>query len=224
MSLRELNIRSLQHYLYCPHRWGLMEIGRVWSENFFVTRANLMHERVHNPDTVHSNRNGRVYTAVPVYNDLEPYLLYGVTDCLELLSDQTGVEIQGEKGHFRIRIIEYKPTAPRAEEARTEDIMQVFAQKICVDYIFGSDSEGFLYYADTKKRVKLAFDENFEAYDKMLRSTLAEMRNALEQGKIPEIRKGQKCSGCSLKEICMPAQRVSSNIREEIEKISGGSI
>lgn len=33
----EISIRSLQHFLYCPHRWGLLEIGKVWAENYFVT-------------------------------------------------------------------------------------------------------------------------------------------------------------------------------------------
>ena len=49
MKENEISIRSIQHYLYCPHRWGLIEIDRAWAENYFVTKANLMHERVHTP-------------------------------------------------------------------------------------------------------------------------------------------------------------------------------
>ena len=29
MSSVEITIRSIQHYLYCPHRWGLLEIDKV---------------------------------------------------------------------------------------------------------------------------------------------------------------------------------------------------
>ena len=47
MSSVEITIRSIQHYLYCPHRWGLLEIDKAWEENIFVTKANLMHKRVH---------------------------------------------------------------------------------------------------------------------------------------------------------------------------------
>lgn len=47
MSSVEIAIRSIQHYLYCPHRWGLLEIDKAWEENIFVTKANLMHKRVH---------------------------------------------------------------------------------------------------------------------------------------------------------------------------------
>ena len=37
MKTQEIAIRSIQHYMYCPHRWGLMEIDRAWAENAFVT-------------------------------------------------------------------------------------------------------------------------------------------------------------------------------------------
>ncbi len=97
MSAAEITIRSVQHYLYCPHRWGLLEIDKAWAENVFVTKANLMHERVHNPETVYTARGKKVFSSVPVYHDLEPYNLYGVTDCLELTESSKGVSIQGSQ-------------------------------------------------------------------------------------------------------------------------------
>lgn len=84
MMSDEITIRSIQHYMYCPHRWGLLEIDCAWAENVFVTKANFMHERVHNPDKNYSSRGKKVFTAVPVYNDQKEYNLYGVTGCLEL--------------------------------------------------------------------------------------------------------------------------------------------
>ena len=73
MTGAEIAIRSVQHYMYCPHRWGLLEIGRAWAENIFVTKANLMHERVHDPDRHYTVRGRKVFTSVPVYNELEVY-------------------------------------------------------------------------------------------------------------------------------------------------------
>ncbi len=35
--------------------------------------------------------------------------------------------------------------------------MQVFAQKICVDYTFGGDCDGVLYYADVKKEYRCPY-------------------------------------------------------------------
>ena len=61
--------------------------------------------------------------------------------------------------------------------------------------------------------------ENFAVYDAKLKTILEEMRGYLNAGKIPAIRKGQKCSGCSMKDLCMPNIRQIKSIQSEIEKI-----
>lgn len=217
----EIKIRSVQQYMYCPHRWGLMEIGKVWAENAFVTKANLMHERVHDPERTYSSRGRKVYTSVQVYRDEFPYNLYGVTDCLELTADGDGVLLPDGSRRCRIQIVEYKPTKPKDKDWHEEDLMQVFAQKICVDSVFKTDAEGYLYYADVKKRIKLPLRENYALYDEYLKKLLAEMRGYLSRGEIPAIRKGQKCSGCSMKDLCMPTLKSRTGIREEIRRIGG---
>lgn len=219
MTGTEITIRSVQHYMYCPHRWGLLEIDRAWAENVFVTKANLLHERVHDPERHYTTRGRKVFTSVPVYNDLEAYNLYGVTDCLELTEDSQGISIDGSKASYQICIVEYKPTRPMKKEYHEEDLMQVFAQKICVDYVFGGDCDAVLYYADVKKRVPLPVKENFTEYDQRLRQMLAEMRGFLEEGMIPAIPKGQKCGGCSMRDLCMPSIKKIESVRTEIEKI-----
>lgn len=219
MKTAEITIRSIQHFMYCPHRWGLLEIDEAWAENFFVTKANLMHERVHDPEKNYIARGKKVFTSIPVYNDLEEYNLYGITDCLELIADKNGVSIDESEERYQIRIVEYKPTKPKDQEYRKEDLMQVFAQKICVDFIFGCDCDGILYYGDVKKRVQLPLKENYKEYDGYLKNILKEMRKYLKDGVIPPIRKGQKCSGCSMKDLCMPSIKPVKSIKKEIEKI-----
>lgn len=97
--------------------------------------------------------------------------------------------------------------------------MQVFAQKICVDYIFNCDCDGVLYYADVKKRIRLPLKENFSEYDDILKRTLAEMRDLISKGKIPEIVKNHNCSGCSMKDICMPTLKTPVSVRDSIKKV-----
>lgn len=217
--MQEIAIRSIQHYMYCPHRWGLLEIDRAWAENVFVTKANLMHKRVHNRDNSYVSKGKKTFTSVPVYNDLQEYNLYGVTDCLELILDADGICIGESDGKYKICIVEYKPTKPKHVDFHEEDLIQVFAQKVCVDYVFGGDCEAVIYYADCKKRVHLPLSENYEEYNFRLKQLLREIRSHLDTGKIPPIRKGQKCSGCSLKDICMPSLRTVGNIQSAIEKI-----
>lgn len=200
----EISIRAIQHYLYCPHRWGLLEIDRAWAENVFVTKANLLHGRVHDPDSHYTTGRKKVFTSVPVYHDDPKYNLYGIVDCLELTEDTSGVSIENMPGKYRICIVEYKPTKPKDKEYHEEDLMQVFAQKLCVDYVFGGDCEAVLYYADVKKRIRLPLQENFARYEEALAAILEDMRDRMATGKIPKIRVGQKCSGCSMADMCMP--------------------
>lgn len=151
MNSIDITIRAVQHYLYCPHRWGLIEINKCWAENIFVTRANLLHERVHDPDRRYTLRGKKVFTSVPVYNDLKQYSLYGVVDCIEGRKSEFGVVVPGYSDKYELCIVEYKPTKPKNSDYNYDDLMQVFAQKLCVDYVFQCDCEAVLYYADAKK-------------------------------------------------------------------------
>ena len=221
MSGSEVTIRSIQHFLYCPHRWGLIEIENAWAENFYVTKANLIHERVHNPENVYALRGKKVFTSVPVFNDLEQYNLYGVVDCLELTKDINGISINNSDDKYKISIVEYKPTHPKEGQCHEDDAMQVFAQKICVDYVFGGNCNAEIFYADIKKRVTLPVKEQFFMYDNSLKAILQKMRYYLDNGIVPQIEKKQKCSGCSMKEMCMPSLKQKRSIREEIAQIEG---
>ncbi|MCI8631889.1 MAG: CRISPR-associated protein Cas4 [Lachnospiraceae bacterium] len=207
MEANDISIRSIQHYLYCAHRWGLTEIEQAWAENMFVTKANIMHERVHDEKAAYSSVRGKCYTSVSIYNDEEAYGLYGKTDCLEV----------GGDGKFVI--VEYKPTKPKNQEYNFDDSMQVFAQKICVDYVFDCDCEGALYYGDVKKRYRLPLRENYAEYDMKLREVIKQMRSYIKSGTVPPIPEGQRCSGCSFADICMPKARSLINVRKEIERV-----
>ncbi len=202
MTEESVSIRSIQHWLYCRHRWGLLEIDCAWAENYYVTKANLLHRRVHE-DNRYVSKAKVSHTGVTVFNDLPQYGLFGVTDCLEEL-------------HGQYTIVEYKPTQPKSKLYRHEDLMQVFAQKLCVDYVFRCNSTGVLYYADTRKRVKLPLQENYENFDAELKRILREMRKHIREGTIPHIEKGQKCSGCSMKDLCMPDRKKHSSLQKTI--------
>lgn len=210
----DISIRSIQHYLYCAHRWGLIEIGKVWAENYFVTKANLLHQNVHEANT-YTKKGKKVFSAISVYHDL--YHLYGVVDCIEGTVSQNGVALIGEDKKYDLCIVEYKPTKPKNQAYHYEDVMQVFAQKLCVDYVFGCDCDAVLYYADVKQRVTLPFRENFATYMQELKRILKEMEHYLKQGKIPPIKRSQYCNGCSLKDVCMPTKKSFISIKQQIE-------
>ena len=53
-----------------------------------------------------------------------------MTDCMELHENKNGISINGSKEKYQIVIVEYKPTKPKNQEYREDDLMQVFAQKV----------------------------------------------------------------------------------------------
>lgn len=200
-----ISFRSLQHYLYCPHRWGLMEIDRAWAENFYVVKANALHERAHS-GVSYSLRGRKTYTDVDLWN--EELGIIGKTDCIEESKDG-------------LCIVEYKPTKPKTELVRHDDAMQLFAQKLCADAIFETDCKVQIYYADVKRRFNVSFDSSF---DSELTVILSEMRRYIARGEVPPVRKKQNCSGCSMKDMCMPqvvkskqAQSVKAAVMKECE-------
>lgn len=210
-AMSTINIRMVQHYLYCPHRWGLLEIDRAWAENYFVVRAELLHQRVHDGQRSYTARQ-RVFTSVPVWNDEPEYDLYGVADCLE-----QGMSSGSERN---LTIVEYKPTRPKSGDFHEADALQVFAQKICADYVFGGKCGAELYYADCRRRVVLPFDEQYDYYDRLLQQVLVEIRGHLAQGSIPPKPRGQKCGGCSMKDLCMPQLKPGGRLRQQITALA----
>lgn len=225
VNARTINIRTIQHYMYCPRRWGLLEINNDWVENAFVVKADIMHGRVHDGSHSFSDRNKTVRSSIALYNDLPEYDLFGIADCVEFVKDKNGIKVKGLPDSYAIKIVEYKPKPPKDCDYHETDAIQVFAQKICADYIWGGDAECFVYYSDTKKRVRLPFDSMFEHYDNILKKMLREMREIWEKNEIPARKKGQKCTGCSIKDVCFykdsaysVKSEISKNMCEEVEK------
>lgn len=215
-----VNIRSIQHYMYCPRRYALLEVNNDWAENAFVVKANIMHENVHDGSHSFSDSNKIVRSAVSIYNDELEYDLYGITDCIEFVKSANGTFIEELSGKYDVRIVEYKPKPPKDKPYHESDAIQVFAQKLCVDYVFGCDSEGYIYYSETKKRIKLPFKSDYERYDIMLKEYLFNMRKIISENNIPPKVKGQKCSGCSIQDVCFPKEK-KYNVKQMILSKTG---
>ena len=214
----QIALRDIQHFLYCPHRWGLMTIDCAWAENLYVVKANLLHDRVHDPKQSYTLRGRKVFTSVPVYCDLPPYMIAGVADCIEGEPSASGVRMDKSGRLYRLCVVEYKPTRPKDRDYHEDDAMQAFAQKVCVDSVFHCDCEAALYYADEKKRVPLPFQAEKARWDEALRGTLSQMRGYLARNEIPPVPQGQHCGGCSMKDLCMPTLKRRFTVREQIAR------
>lgn len=198
-----------------------MEINNDWAENVQVVKANLMHERVHSGEHDYSSAIKKVRSSLSVYND--ELDIFGIVDCVEFIKDNAGTFIGEFDGRYKVKIIEYKPTKPKYNDFWESDAIQVFAQKLCVDYVFNCDSEAYIYYSDIRKRIELPFSESYGRYMKQIDEYLTSMKVYLSRDEIPQIRKGQKCSGCSLSDICMPKCGIS-DIKKQIFSLLEDSI
>lgn len=216
MSEIEITIRSIQHFLYCPHRWGLLEIDQAWAENSFVTKANLLHEVVHDPNNHITSRGKKIFNSVKVYNDLPELNIYGVLDTLEAIPSPSGVSIASTNQTYELCIVEHKPTKPKSGDYNQDDLIQVFAQKICIDYIFNTDCRAEIFYHDVRRRYPLPLKEYYSEYMSMLRESLQIMRGYILSGYIPKIEKNKNCNGCSMKDLCMPKLSNKATTKEQI--------
>ncbi len=194
----DITIRSIQQYLYCKHRFGLIEFDCSFEKNFYVYRGDLLHLNVDQKKGMTSR--GVIHECeVTVYHD--EWNLYGVVDRLEFRKNSEGVYISKYDDYFDMTIVEYKATAPKDNTYRYEDKMQVLAQKICIDQMFQTNAKAYFYYGNTRKRVLVEFIEEDYIF---LRNTIQEMMEWIEKQEIPPYDQKQKCSGCSIRNICLP--------------------
>lgn len=198
-----LTIRSIQHFQYCKRRWGLLEINQDWLSNASVSKANLMHERVHNNQSNYISKNKIVKNSMAIYIDNEEFDIQGELDSIEFIKDVNAEYIKNLQGNYCVTIIEYKPTAPKVKEKINEaDKMQLFIQKLCVDWLFECNANTSIYFGNTKRRYNVNFE--YEKYYTKLKNIINEIYYYLDNQIIPQKERGQKCSGCSMKNLCFP--------------------
>ncbi len=210
-----IQIRALQHYLYCPHRWGMLHIEGLWNENSSTVKSELGHVNVHSDKLSHVNRNKVCCTDVTVYS--ETLGIYGKVDMLEFVRSESGAYIDGLGGRYFANVIEYKPTAPKnTHQGGVEaDHLQLYAQCRCVGELFKCEVAPYILYIDAHRRVKVEFsDVDFQNLVKAIGEIDAYMRDGI----VPKAEYGTKCSGCSMIDTCMPRLK-SSGVKKKILEI-----
>ena len=208
-----VNIRDIQHYMYCPRRFALLNVNNDWHENAYIVLANIMHENVSSGK--HKVISPNKYELSNVYLYEDDIDILGIADCIEFIPDTAGTYIERFDGCFKINIIEYKPTKPKTADFNETDAIQAFGYKLCADHIWHCEAGAYIYYKDVHKRIKLPFTSEYDKYKKMLYNCIENMNDILMKNSIPFREKTQNCSGCSLHDICMP-KATKINIKKQI--------
>jgi CRISPR-associated exonuclease Cas4 len=181
-------ISALQHAVYCLRQAALIHLERMWEENRFTAEGQVLHVSADKPGSRHV-RGVRRVTALPLAS--RRHNIAGVADL---------VEFRREGGREIPFPVEYKRGKPKLHRA---DEVQLCAQALCLEEMTGQAvPQGALFYAQTKRRVEVPFDEN-------LRTETTAVIGALRQvfasrNTPPPTVKKDRCRACSLLDLCRP--------------------
>jgi CRISPR-associated exonuclease Cas4 len=189
MPLEPIYLSRLQHYLYCPRQFALIELEDIWTENQFTAEGQVLHQRVNQAD---QQKRGEVRTVWASRLSNEELGIEGVADVVEYHRQADGTEIPYP--------IEYKRGKPKAHRA---DEVQLCAQALCLEEMHGvTVPEGALFYGEVRRRHPVVFDAELRA---LTAQTIQACRTIVQTKTTPKaIYNSRKCNACSLIEQCHP--------------------
>ena len=184
-----------------------------WQENVRTVEGNLLHEKAHNPLN-NEKRNGVIITrAMPIHS--KELGVSGECDVVEFhqVSESEGISLAGRDGFYQVVPIEYKKGKPKKNDI---DILQLVSQVLCLEEMLCCQIPvGYLFYGETKRRVKVDIEEAIREKTKAL---WKEMHGYYERKYTPKVKWSKSCNACSLKDICLPVLGKGKRVVDYIEK------
>jgi CRISPR-associated exonuclease Cas4 len=189
MELEPIYLSRLQHYLYCPRQFALIELEDVWIENQFTAEGKVLHQRVDQPD---KQKRGDIRTVRSMRLSHAGLGIEGVADVVEYQRQADGGE--------RPFPIEYKRGKPKQHRA---DEVQLCAQALCLEEMEASDvPEGALFYGEVRRRHPVVFDADLR---ELTLQIIQACREIVQTKVTPKaIYQAGKCRNCSLIDQCHP--------------------
>jgi CRISPR-associated exonuclease Cas4 len=185
-------LSALQHAVYCLRQAALIHLERMWAENRFTAEGHVLHVNADHPGS-RRVRGVRRETSLPLAS--KRLGIAGVADLVEF-------HVQcGSESPFPVEFKRGKAKLHRADE------VQLCAQALCLEEMTGvAVPEGALYYAETKRRVTVAFDADLRRLTEETIAALGEVFATLRTP--PPTTRKDRCRACSLIELCRPAAAV----------------
>lgn len=178
-------LSALQHYLFCPRQCALIHVEGLWAEDAATAEGRLLHERV-DAGQAETRPGIRIARGIALRS-----LVLGVSGRADM------VEFRGKPP--RPYPVEYKRGKPKAHRA---DEVQLCAQAICLEEMFGDDvPEGALFYGISRRRTSVLFDA---ALRDLTARTAAAARADIRSGHTPPPVYTPSCRRCSLYALCQP--------------------
>lgn len=191
-----LRISGIQHYVFCPRQWALIEIDGEWEENILTVTGSILHEKVHQ-----SNRDSRskAITVRGMRIRSDEYQIQGQCDAVEYIPDDKGIYIPAYKGKFLVYPVEYKKGKSKADDS---DRLQLTAQTVCLEEMLCCEiPKAYLFYFETRRREEVIISDELRT---ALKEMVRQMLHYRDRNHIPKVKIKPRCRSCSLNEKCVP--------------------
>lgn len=203
--------RMVNEFVYCPRLAYLMWTQGEWAETGDTVEGRRAHARVDRPGAP---------LPAPDALDADDAATADriVSRSLTLSSEKLGVIARldlAEAADGMVTPVDYK-RGKRPHVARgayEPERVQVCLQGLLLEEHGYRVAEGVIYYAESRERVRVAFDDDLRA---AARTAVGELRLAVAQGRIPPpLKDSPKCPRCALVTVCLP---------DEVRALTGSSL
>ncbi len=192
-----LALSGIQHFLFCPRQWALIQIEQQWGDNYLTASGSVLHERTHD-DSCRELR-GDILTVRALKVCSKNLGIHGVCDVVEYHRDPHGVSLPNTPGLWSPFPVEYKRGVRKITDC---DRAQLCAQAICLEEMHGCVIPyGAMYYFGERHREQIVFDN---ALRNLVIKTSQQMHEMYALGQTPPPKIMKACKNCSLIELCLP--------------------
>lgn len=204
-----VTIDSVHQYAYCPRRCYLMYAEGLMENNAYVEGGKIVHARVDKQDQVIQETDGQKKTTDEMPEIVKSISassqVFGFTGKLDLaeLNGRKAVPVDFKRGAV--------PDIP--EHAWLPERVQLALQALLLQEMGYDCQYGFLYFAKSKRKIKVDFDDDLMETAKVF---ISKTKDLLSQDVRPEcLLFSPKCQGCSLSGVCLPDEE-NSLLQKEI--------
>jgi CRISPR-associated exonuclease Cas4 len=157
----------------------------------------ILHERTHDNTVKEKRGNLIISRGMGIFS--RTLGITGACDVVEFQKSRNGVALYGREGTYQPVPVEYKRGKPKQDNA---DVLQLCAQAMCLEEMLLCDiPEGFLYYGEPRRRLKVILDEEIRT---QVKAMCQEMHELYAKRYTPKVKPTKGCKSCSLSELCLP--------------------
>lgn len=192
-----LLLSGIQHFVFCKRQWALIHIEQQWQENLRTVEGGILHEKTHD-NTIKEKRGDLIISrSMGIFSRILG--ITGACDVVEFHKNRDGVKLYGLEGTYKPVPVEYKRGKPKQDNS---DVLQLCAQAMCLEeMLVCTISEGFLFYGEPKRRLKVMFDKETR---EQVKAICQEMHELYDRRHTPKVKPTKGCKACSLSELCLP--------------------